>query len=57
MTGYLDALDAAGVPGGRRETATHRMTVTLQVASVDDGNDLLIGDSGRGYGASARELD
>lgn len=57
MTGYLDALDAAGVPAGRRETATHRMTVTLQVASDDGGNDLLIGDSGRGYGASSRELD
>ncbi|MER7812953.1 trypco2 family protein [Streptomyces sp900116325] len=48
---------SADAKGERAKTATHRMTVTLQVAPDDDGNDLLIGDSGRGYGASARELD
>ncbi|KPI17771.1 hypothetical protein OK006_10462 [Actinobacteria bacterium OK006] len=39
---------SADARGERARTATHRMTLTLQVEQDGQGNDLLIGDSGRG---------
>lgn len=39
---------SADARGERSTVATHRMTVTLQVDKDGDGNDLLVGDSGRG---------
>ncbi|MFB7287791.1 trypco2 family protein [Actinacidiphila glaucinigra] len=48
---------SADAKGERVRAATHRMTVTLQVAADDAGTDLLIGDSGRGRGAFHDEQD
>ncbi|MCX4596967.1 hypothetical protein OG819_47265 [Streptomyces sp. NBC_01549] len=47
---------SAEAKGERAKTATHRMTVTLQVAPDEDGRDLLIGDSARGRGGPVDEL-
>jgi len=44
---------SADAKGERAEVATHRMTITLQVAPNEDGRDLLVGDSGGGRGAWA----
>ncbi|OIK08224.1 trypco2 family protein [Streptomyces monashensis] len=41
---------SADARGERASTATHRMTVTLQVAPDDSGRDLPIGDAARGRG-------
>jgi len=43
--------------GERGRTATHRMTVTLQVAPGEDGSDLLIGDTARSRGGAAGGLE
>jgi hypothetical protein len=48
---------SADAKGERVRAATHRMTVTLQVAPDEDGKDLLVGDSGRGRGAWPEERD
>jgi hypothetical protein len=39
---------SADARGERASTATHRMTVTLQVETGPGGRDVLIGDAGRG---------
>lgn len=39
---------SADARGERASTATHRMTVTLQVETSPAGRDVLIGDTGRG---------
>ncbi|MGW1505595.1 trypco2 family protein [Streptomyces mirabilis] len=46
---------SADAKGERASTATHRMTVTLEVAGDDRGGDLLIGDAGGGWGGSMGE--
>lgn len=46
---------SADARGEQARTATHRMTVTLQVAQGEDGNDLPIGDTGRGPRADGLE--
>lgn len=46
---------AADAKGERASTATHRMTVTLEVAGDDRSGDLLIGDAGGGRGGSMEE--
>ncbi|QXE38069.1 hypothetical protein KQY30_31405 [Streptomyces sp. GMY02] len=46
---------SADAKGERMKTATHRMTVTLEVAGGGEGGDLLIRDSGDGRGGSMGE--
>ncbi|MCF3105462.1 hypothetical protein IPZ58_28295 [Streptomyces roseoverticillatus] len=43
---------SADAKGERAKTATHRMTITLEVASDDAGRDRLIGSSAHGRGSS-----
>ncbi|MFD4144533.1 trypco2 family protein [Streptomyces sp. NPDC058572] len=48
---------SADARGERANTATHRMTVTLQVAHGEDGRDLPIGGTARGRGGPSDGLE